>query len=117
MIYPRIAERNPVFHTVTKLLKTQICIIIKIINHAYILPATILFLENLWKEEFQDSIIVLEGQLMLKEDFYFYSVSISSSERDFFQNFSAHKMQMNRKYLQVLKIMQTSLIFLSTLSS
>lgn len=49
MTYPRIAECNPVFHTVTKLLKTQICIIIKIINHAYVLPATILFLENLWK--------------------------------------------------------------------
>lgn len=37
------------FHTVAKLLKTQICIIVKIIYHADILPATVLFLENLCK--------------------------------------------------------------------
>lgn len=47
--YPGVTKSNPVFHTITKLLKTQICIIIEIIYHAYILPATVLFLENLCK--------------------------------------------------------------------
>lgn len=56
--YPGVAKSNPVFDTITKLLKTQICVIIKIIDHAYVLPATILLLESLHKEEFQDSVML-----------------------------------------------------------
>lgn len=45
--YPWVIESYPVFHTVSKSLEAEVGIVVKVINHADVLPPSIFLLQNL----------------------------------------------------------------------
>lgn len=48
--YPWVVEGDPIFDAVTKSLKAQVCKLIEMVDHAYILPSAIFFLQNLERQ-------------------------------------------------------------------